>query len=150
AERSGACGPSRTIRIPPRGAGRTFLMCIRNLPPRLSTERAMRIGEPHMILPTRLFPSGNFAQRGRRHAAIRLAGFTMLELMIVMAILLILVGIAAVNYQRGVQRAREATLKSDLQAMRQAIEQYTLDKQAPPQSLDDLVGGQFHYLREVP
>ena len=68
--------------------------------------------------------------------------------MIVISIIMILVGIAAVQYQRSVQRAREATLKQDLQAMRQSIDNYTLDKQAAPQSLDDLV--QAGYLRMVP
>src|SRR5467141_4267201 len=76
------------------------------------------------------------------------AGFTLIELMIVISIIMILVGIAAVQYQRSVQRAREATLKQDLQAMRQSIDNYTLDKQAAPQSLDDLA--QAGYLRTVP
>jgi len=66
------------------------------------------------------------------------AGFTLIELMIVISIIMILVGIAAVQYQKSVQRAKEATLKQDLQAMRQSIDNYTLDKQAAPQSLDDL------------
>src|SRR2546422_58501 len=83
--------------------------------------------------------------RSRRPLA---AGFTLIELMIVISIIMILVGIAAVQYQRSVQRAREATLKQDLQAMRQSIDNYTLDKQAAPQSLDDLV--QAGYLRMVP
>lgn len=68
--------------------------------------------------------------------------------MIVISIIMILAGIAAVQYQRSVQRAREATLKQDLQAMRQSIDNYTLDKQAAPQSLDDLV--QAGYLRMMP
>jgi general secretion pathway protein G len=76
------------------------------------------------------------------------AGFTLIELMIVITIIMILVGIASVHYERSVQRAREATLKSDLQVMRVAIENYTLDKQAAPQSLQDLVDAK--YLREVP
>ncbi len=75
-------------------------------------------------------------------------GFTLIELMIVILIIMILVGIAAVQYQRTVQRAREATLKQDLQAMRQSIDNYTLDKLAAPQSLEDLV--QAGYLRTVP
>ncbi len=82
--------------------------------------------------------------------ALRAAGFTLLELMIVIAIIIILAGLAAARYDRSVQRAKEAALKSDLKTMRQAIEQYTLDKQAPPQSLEDLVSGQFKYLREIP
>ena len=76
------------------------------------------------------------------------AGFTLIELMIVISIIMILIGIAAVQYQRSVQRAREATLKQDLQAMRQSIDNYTLDKQAAPQSLEDLA--QAGYLRMVP
>jgi len=78
------------------------------------------------------------------------AGFTLIELMIVITIIFILIGIAAMRYDRSVQRAREAVLKSDLQVMRQAIDNYTLDKEAAPQSLDDLVNPQAPYLREVP
>jgi general secretion pathway protein G len=80
--------------------------------------------------------------------ALRSAGFTLIELMIVITIIIILIGIAAGRYERAVQRAKEATLRSDLVVMRKAIDEYTLDKQAAPQSLDDLV--QAQYLREVP
>ena len=75
-------------------------------------------------------------------------GFTMLELMVVIAIILVLIGMAAGRYEKSVVRAREAVLKQDLQTMRNAIQQYTLDKAAGPQSLDDLVSA--GYLREVP
>lgn len=75
-------------------------------------------------------------------------GFTIIELMVVMLIISILVGIAAIAYDKVVWHARETALKQDLQTMRQAIDNYTLDKQQAPQSLDDLV--QAHYLREVP
>ena len=75
-------------------------------------------------------------------------GFTLIELMIVMMIISILIGMAAVVYDKTVRKARESVLKQDLQAMRQAIDNYTLDKQQAPQSLDDLVDA--HYLREVP
>lgn len=78
----------------------------------------------------------------------RSAGFTLLELMIVVTIILILIGMAAQRYEKSVQRAREATLHQDLMAMRQSIDNFTLDKQAAPQSLDDLV--QAGYLRKVP
>jgi general secretion pathway protein G len=78
------------------------------------------------------------------------AGFTLIELMIVITIIFILIGIAAARYDRSVQRAREATLKTDLTVMRQAIDNYTLDKEAAPQSLEDLVNPQAPYLREVP
>jgi len=87
--------------------------------------------------------------RQRNGAADRGAGgFTLIELMIVMLIISILIGMAAVIYDKTVKGAREAVLRQDLQTMRQAIDNYTLDKQQAPQSLDDLVDG--HYLREVP
>jgi general secretion pathway protein G len=76
------------------------------------------------------------------------AGFTLLELMIVMSIIFILMGMAVGNYRNSVQRAREAALHSDLKTMREAIDNFTLDRLSPPQSLDDLKGG--GYLREVP
>ena len=75
-------------------------------------------------------------------------GFTIIELMIVMMIIAILIGVAALAYDKTVLRARETVLKQDLQTMRQAIDHYTLDKQQAPQSLDDLVDA--HYLREIP
>jgi len=87
--------------------------------------------------------------RARRSGGL-VRGFTLLELMIVIAIITILVGIAAGAYVKSVQRAKEATLKSDLSVMRQAIDHYTLDKEAAPQSLDDLVNPQSQYLREIP
>jgi general secretion pathway protein G len=85
-----------------------------------------------------------------RRAARRDRGFTLIELMIVITIIFILIGIAAARYDVSVQRAKEATLKTDLAVMRQAIDNYTLDKEAAPQSLDDLVNPQAPYLREVP
>ena len=72
----------------------------------------------------------------------------MLELMVVVAIIFVLLAMAAGRYERSLQRAREAVLKQDLQTMRSAIQQYTLDKEAAPQSLDDLVSA--GYLREIP
>lgn len=76
------------------------------------------------------------------------AGFTLLELMVVMTIMIILIGMAAGNYQRHVLRSKETVLKSNLRVMREAIDQYTLDKQQAPQSLEELVAG--GYLRNVP
>jgi general secretion pathway protein G len=86
----------------------------------------------------------------RPRARFGTAGFTLIELMIVITIIFILIGIAAARYDRSVQRAKEATLKTDLTVMRQAIDNYTLDKEAAPQSLEDLVNPQAPYLREVP
>src|SRR5258708_5034628 len=88
------------------------------------------------------------AALGKRRGVLLGAGFTLIELMIVITIILILIGMAAQNYSKSVQRAREATLKQDLWVMRQAIDNYTMDKQAAPQSLEDLV--QAGYLRKVP
>jgi|ERR1700694_1196372 len=85
---------------------------------------------------------------GKRGGVTFEAGFTMIELMIVITIILILIGMAAQNYGKTVQHARETTLHHDLSVMRQSIDNYTLDKQAAPQSLEDLV--QAGYLRKVP
>jgi general secretion pathway protein G len=76
------------------------------------------------------------------------AGFTLIELMVVITIILILLSMAAVRYDRSIQRAKEAALHHDLSVMRQAIEQYTLDKEQAPQSLDDLVSA--GYLSRIP
>ena len=84
----------------------------------------------------------------KRPAGWRAAGFTLIELMIVMSIILILIGIAAMKYDRVVQHSKEAVLRTDLRTMRDAIDHYTLDKQAAPQSVDDLA--QAGYLRAVP
>ncbi|MGB7284714.1 MAG: prepilin-type N-terminal cleavage/methylation domain-containing protein [Candidatus Acidiferrum sp.] len=86
--------------------------------------------------------------RGKRRALLSRAGFTLIEMMIVISIILILIGMAAQRYDKTVQRSREAVLKQDLLVMRQAIDNFTLDKQAAPQSLDDLQ--EAGYLREVP
>ena len=76
------------------------------------------------------------------------SGFTLIELMIVMAIIGILITLAIPSFVGALRHAREAALKEDLQTMRTAIDTYTMDKQKGPQSLDDLV--QEGYLRAVP
>lgn len=78
----------------------------------------------------------------------RAAGFTMVELMIVISIILILISVAAPIYRTAVIRAKEAVLRDQLFTMRQLIDEYTLDKQQAPQSLEDLVSE--GYLREIP
>ncbi len=83
-----------------------------------------------------------------RLKARRSAGFTLLEMMIVMIIMGILLSIAIPIYTRSVAQAREAVLRNDLFELRKLISQYTLDKQKAPQSLDDLV--QAGYLRAIP
>ena len=87
--------------------------------------------------------------RSRKRGSARSSpGFTLIELMIVMTIIFILLGIAAAQYRLSLVRAHEAVLKSDLKVMREAIENYSVDKEAAPQSLEDLVSA--HYLHEVP
>ncbi len=78
----------------------------------------------------------------------REAGFTLIELMIVMAIIGVLATLAIPSFVSAIKHAREAVLKEDLQTMRGAIDSYTMDKQKAPQALDDLV--QEGYLRAVP
>jgi len=75
-------------------------------------------------------------------------GFTILELMIVITIIVILATMSAVRYEQSVVRAHEAALHQDLMVMRQAIQNYTLDKAAAPSSLDDLHAS--GYIGEVP
>jgi general secretion pathway protein G len=76
------------------------------------------------------------------------AGFTLLELMITMFILIILLSVALPTYQRSVQTARETVLKENLWQMRRAIDQYSADKGKLPQSIDALVTD--GYLHEKP
>ncbi len=75
-------------------------------------------------------------------------GFSLLELMIAMFILIILLSVALPTYQRSVQHAKETVLKENLWQMRRAIDQYASDKGKLPQSLDSLIEGK--YLREMP
>jgi general secretion pathway protein G len=78
----------------------------------------------------------------------RAHGFTLLELMIVISIVMILMSVAVPMYNQAIVQARESVLRSNLNTLRNVISQYTLDKQKAPQSLDDLV--QAGYLRQVP
>ena len=75
-------------------------------------------------------------------------GFTLIELIIVMAIIGVLAAIAAPKFALEIRRAREAVLKEDLHTMRSAIDSYTVDKEKAPQGLEDLVQG--GYLKSVP
>jgi general secretion pathway protein G len=86
-------------------------------------------------------------QNGRRIWG-REWGFTLIELMIVMTIVSILLAVAVPIYQKSIVRAKESVLHNNLFTLRQMIDEYTVDKQHAPESLDDLVSE--GYLRQVP
>jgi len=75
-------------------------------------------------------------------------GFTLLELMVVISVITILVSIAVPTYSRAIIRAKEAVLRDNLFTLRTLINEYTLDKQRAPQSLEDLVTA--GYLKTIP
>lgn len=75
-------------------------------------------------------------------------GFTLIELMIVISMMMILIAIAIPAYRESIVRAREGVLKQNLFTLRTLISQYTLDKQKAPESLDDLVSG--GYIKQIP
>lgn len=78
----------------------------------------------------------------------RSKGFTLVEITVVMAIIVTILAIAVPQYVTAITRAKESVLMSNLHTMRSVIDQYTYDKEEPPQSLDDLVNE--GYLREIP
>jgi|SRR5208282_2780452 general secretion pathway protein G len=80
-------------------------------------------------------------------SAKRARGFTLLELMIVLSVMMILLSIAMPLYQQHVVQAREAVLRHNLSMLDNLIEQYRMDKRESPQTLDDLVtAGYLHQL----
>ena len=91
--------------------------------------------------------SRRLAARAGRNAAVA-TGFTLIELIVVVSIILILISVAAPIYRNSIIRAKEAVLRDNLFTLRQLIDEYTLDKQKAPQSLEDLVSEL--YLREIP
>jgi general secretion pathway protein G len=90
-----------------------------------------------MALP---IPSGNSTRRTR--------GFTFVELMVVVTIIVILISMAIPIYNRTIIRSKESVLRSNLSTLRQVIDNYTYDKQKAPQNLQDLVSE--GYLLKVP
>jgi general secretion pathway protein G len=78
----------------------------------------------------------------------RASGFTLIELLIVIALISILATMGVVQYRNSVQSAKEATLRTDLFRMRDAIDQYYADKAKYPASLDALVSD--GYMRAIP
>lgn len=90
--------------------------------------------------------AGLRARMGGRRVGQR--GFTLIELMIVVSIILILISMAVPIYSTSILRAREAVLRNNLFTMRTLINQYTMDKEKAPQSLEDLVTA--GYLKQIP
>lgn len=84
---------------------------------------------------------GKFTRRGSR-------GFTLLELMIVISVIIVLAMIAIAHYSQTVQAAKEATLRADLHDMRRMLDQYAADKGKQPESLESLVSA--GYIQEMP
>ena len=78
----------------------------------------------------------------------RSRGFTLIELVVVMAIIALLLTFALPRYFDGLERAREAALKQDLKTMRDAVEQFYADRGSYPNTLEELVTSR--YLRAIP
>lgn len=82
------------------------------------------------------------------HTHLKRKGFTLIELIVVLAIIALLVSVVAPRYIRSVDNAREATLRTSLNVMRDAIDKYVGDKGAYPGSLGTLV--ELGYIRQLP
>ena len=90
----------------------------------------------------RMFPRGRAASRQRRR------GFTFVEMMVVVTIIVILISMAIPIYNRAIIRSKESVLHNNLFTLRTVIDNYSYDKAKAPQSLQDLVTE--GYLREIP
>ncbi len=88
-----------------------------------------------------------FGSRARR-LKVRNRGFTLIEMLVVISIIMILLAIAVPNYTRNVTLAKEAKLHQNLTTLNKVIQEYSLDKKHAPQSLDDLV--QAGYIKFIP
>jgi general secretion pathway protein G len=83
-----------------------------------------------------------------RRRKLRNIGFTLIEMLVVISILMILLAIAVPNYTHNIELAKEAKLHQNLTTLNKVIQEYSLDKKHAPQSLDDLV--QAGYIKFIP
>jgi general secretion pathway protein G len=90
----------------------------------------------------------SYMRRHRQTSTRPSLGFTLIEMVIVIAIISILLSMAVANYRQSIQAARDASMKQNLFTLRHVIQEFTLDKQRAPQSLDELI--QANYLKEIP
>lgn len=100
-----------------------------------------------MIRAARSF-TGRHVWRGLAPRSRDDCGFTLIEILIVMSIMVILAGISLALYTNSVTKAKESVLKKDLQQMREALNEYYADKDKYPASLSDLV--EEKYIRGIP
>ncbi|MGB7621005.1 MAG: prepilin-type N-terminal cleavage/methylation domain-containing protein [Terriglobia bacterium] len=108
-------------------------------------EQSTRIGRVKVMVQAPWKSIFRFHLKGRKADG---RGFTLLELLIVVSIIMILATVVLPSYRQSIVRAKEAVLRDDLHNLRSLIDQYTVDKQKAPQSLDDLVTA--GYIREIP
>lgn len=87
-------------------------------------------------------------RRQRSEERFRGSAFTLLELAVVMLLLITLAAITVPAFHLAIQRSKETVLRDDLHTMRQVIDEYTVDKEQPPQSLQDLVDA--GYIHAIP
>ena len=99
----------------------------------------------HMPIGNSLYGRQN---RGGRAPRARLRGFTFVELMVVITIIVILISMAIPIYSNTIRRSNESVLRNNLFTLRTVIDNYTGDKSKAPQSLQELVSA--GYLREIP
>jgi general secretion pathway protein G len=86
--------------------------------------------------------------RSKMRRSVGSLGFTLIEMLVVISILMVLLAIALPNYSHHVVLAKEARLHQDLTTLNKVIQEYSLDKKHAPQSLDDLI--QAGYLKFIP
>jgi general secretion pathway protein G len=112
------------------------------------SELRIKIENPRALLWRRHADLSSFLNLKSKFLNKSQRGFTLIEMMVVLSIMLILLALALPSYNHSIIRAREGVLRQDLFTLRSCINQYTEDKQKAPQSLDDLVSG--GYLKQLP